>query len=163
MKPTLLFICTGNICRSPAAHAVMAHHLALAGLSEEVRVDSAGMGGWHAGELPDPRARREGARRGYRLDHLARAVSADDFRRPGLLLALDRGHERALQRMAPAGFPADRIRLLRSFDPQSAVGAEVADPYYGPESGFASMFDEIEATVVGLVQAAGMLSGGALR
>jgi len=149
----VVFVCTGNICRSPAAHAVLAHHLAHDPLASAVSVDSCGIGGWHAGDPPDPRAVHEGRVRGYRVDHPARQVRAADFTLPVLLVAMGNDHLRALQRMAPTGFPKDRIVTLRGFDPASAPGADVDDPYYGDDNGFRVMYDVIEAAMPGLVQA----------
>lgn len=153
----VLFVCTGNICRSPAAHAVFEHHAARAGLS--VTVDSAGTGGWHAGELPDERARAEGARRGYALTHRARAVEPADFERFDLVLAMDRGHLRALQDRAPAAARA-RIQLFRAFDPGPGE-PDVADPYYDGPDAFVEMFDVIEDAMPGLV--AHVAAGGAVE
>ena len=146
----VLFVCTGNICRSPAAHAVLESKLRGQEWAS-IQVDSAGTGGWHTGELPDPRARREGARRGYSLLHPARQIGRSDFEEPGLLIALDRGHYRALRQLAPSGFPEERLALLRSFDPEAGPMAEVADPYYGDERDFSEMFDVIEAAMPGLI------------
>lgn len=147
----VLFVCTGNICRSPAAHAVLETRLRREEWATHIRVDSAGTGGWHTGELPDPRARQEGQRRGYRLDHPARPVNREDFQRPGLIIALDKSHLSWLRKSAPPDFPPERLMLLRSFDPQ-ARHPEVADPYYGDASDFSVMFDSIEAAIPGLLQ-----------
>lgn len=139
----VLFVCTGNICRSPAAHAVFQAHAARAGLV--VTIDSAGTGSWHAGELPDERARAEGARRGYALTHRARQVRSSDFASFDLLLAMDRTHLRALHARAPAAV-RDRVVLFRAFD-EAPGDPDVADPYYdGPEA-FAEMFDVLEAAM----------------
>lgn len=139
----VVFVCTGNICRSPAAHAVLAAALARDGPAG-VEVDSAGTGFWHRGELPDPRARLEGARRGYDLNHRARAVTRADFAPGTLVLAMDRGHLRSLTRLAPPGFTD--LRLFRSFDPEGGADADVADPYYGGARDFGEMYDVIERT-----------------
>lgn len=151
----VLFICTGNICRSPAAHAVLEARLRAeaaegAAWAGRVSVDSAGLGGWHAGEAPDRRASAEGRRRGYRVDHPARAIHAMDLRTADLVLAMDRGHLAKLERMLPPGFDRRRLQLLRSFDPAAPEAAEVEDPYYGGDEGFAEMFDVIEASMPGL-------------
>ncbi len=143
----VLFVCTGNICRSPAAHAVVEAALGRAGRGDVV-VDSAGTGDWHAGELPDARARAEGARRGLALTHPARRVVAADFAAGTLVVAMDQGHHRAVARMAP-GF-ADLV-LFRDFDPARSGPADVEDPYYGGSDGFADMFDVIERCVPALL------------
>lgn len=152
----LLFVCTGNICRSPAAHAVLQAHAARAGLALEV--DSAGLGGWHAGELPDPRARAEGARRGYRLDHPARQVTREELDRWDLVVAMDRSHERGLLRLHP-GLGA-RLQRFRVADPDApADPPDVLDPYYdGPEA-FVAMFDVLEAAVPGWLRRLGARAG----
>ncbi len=152
MGVKVVFVCTGNICRSPAGHAVLAHRLAQSPRGASIEVDSCGIGGWHADEPPDPRAVREGKRRGYRVDHPARQVQPTDFTMPALIVAMGKDHLQALQRMAPSGFPKDHIVLLRSFDPASAPGADVADPYYGADEGFSTMYDVIEAAMPGLLE-----------
>lgn len=146
----LVFVCTGNICRSPAAHAVMAARL---GSRTDVTLDSCGLGGWHAGELPDPRARAEGLRRRFVLDHPARQVRPGDFTPDTVLVAMAREHQTALGRLAPPGFPPARVVLLRDFDPACAPGTDVDDPYYGTDDDFARMFDVIEAAAPGLERA----------
>lgn len=156
--PQLLFLCTGNICRSPSAHAVF-----LARWAEQVRrepalaalmVDSAATVNHHEGELPDRRASAEGRRRGYAVDHVARQLRAVDQHRPGLIVAMDRGHLRWLDSLSGWGPERPAIRLLRSFDPAAPRGAELEDPYYGPDSGFSLMFDQIEEAMPGLLFAA---------
>lgn len=145
------FVCLGNICRSPTAEALMAHRLAEAGLDGRVEVESAGTGGWHVGEPADRRARAEAARRGVRMDGRARRFSPGDFARFDLVLAMDRENLADLHAVAPT--PADRakVRLLRSFDPRAGRGAEVPDPYFGGDDGFARVFDMVDAAVLGLV------------
>ncbi|MFB7724527.1 low molecular weight protein-tyrosine-phosphatase [Nocardia sp. NPDC056100] len=140
------FICTGNICRSPMAEKMFAAHLERAGLADRVRVSSAGTGSWHVGDEADPRTNAELRSHGYPVGHSA-AVIGDDHLDADLLIALDTGHERALARM---GVPSDRRRLLRSFDP-AAHGTDVQDPYYGDQSDFALVREQIEAAVPGLL------------
>jgi protein-tyrosine phosphatase len=150
----VLFVCTGNICRSPAAHAVLAAHAARARLA--VEVDSAGTGAWHAGELPDERARAEGARRGYTLTHRARAVRPADFQTFDLVVAMDRTHLRALIALAPPA-ARDRVVLFRAFDPEPGE-PDVSDPYYEGADAFVEMFNVIEDAMPALLA---HLAGGA--
>ena len=140
------FVCTGNICRSPIAEKVFATRLAQAGLADRVRVSSAGTGNWHVGAGADDRAAAVLHRHGYPTDHIAAQVDPDHLGAT-LVVALDTGHERALLRM---GVPSDRIRLLRSFDPDSD-SADVADPYYGADAEFEVVLDQAEAAVPGLL------------
>ncbi|HLS79266.1 MAG TPA: low molecular weight protein-tyrosine-phosphatase [Nocardia sp.] len=140
------FVCTGNICRSPMAEKMFAHHLRLAGLADRVRVSSAGIQSWHVGREADERTTATLIRSGYPTGHVA-AVVGDDHRDADLLVAMDTGHERALARL---GVPAERRRLLRSFDPD-ADGPDVPDPYYDDEAAFELVRDQIEAAVPGLL------------
>ncbi len=158
MPARVLFVCTGNICRSPAAHAVLEAALRTGGLAA-VAVDSCGLGSWHVGELADPRARAEGARRGLQLTHLARQLAPQDFEGDVLIIALDRTHLQALRSKAPPGFPMDRIVLYRSFDPASPPGTDVDDPYYDGDSAFVAMFDTLLAGVPGLLRTLRSRSG----
>jgi protein-tyrosine phosphatase len=144
----VLFVCTGNICRSPAAHAVFEAAARSAGLL--VTVDSAGTGSWHIGELPDPRARAEGARRGYLLDHRARKLRPSDFDVFDLLIAMDRSHLETLTSLAPAGRQG-RLVLFRTFDPAADGALDVLDPYYDNDGAFSGMFDVIERAVPALL------------
>lgn len=141
------FVCSGNICRSPIAEKVFAHELAVAGLADGVRVTSAGTGGWHVGEPADSRAALLLRAEGYPDDHAARQVDAE-LLSADLLVALDRDHLRTLRRLVPE---PDRVRLLRSFDPNAPEGAEVPDPYYGADDGFAEVLAMVRAAVPGLL------------
>jgi protein-tyrosine phosphatase len=140
----------GNICRSPTAEGVMRRMLADAGM-EGVEVESAGTGGWHAGEPPDERATVAAARRGVTLEGAARQVKPADFRRFDLLVAMDRGNLRELLALAPDEDAAEKVRLLREFDPASSGDLDVPDPYYGGNRGFENVLDMVEAACRGLI------------
>ena len=122
-----------------------------AGLAERVTVDSAGTGGWHVGELPDPRTRAAAARRGIELAHRGRQFRRDDFGRFDLILAMDAANHRALLAMAADAGARAKVRLLRSYDPSAPDGAEVPDPYYGGGDGFERVLDICEAACAGLL------------
>lgn len=140
-KIAILFVCTGNICRSPTAEGVLRTMASSAGV--DIQWDSAGICDYHVGEAPDPRARRAAARRGYDLSRLrARQIGTDDFSRFDLILAMDAGHVAALNRRCPEPL-RDRIRLFLDFLPGSE-GRDVPDPYYGGEAGFELVLDLCE-------------------
>lgn len=139
----LLFVCSGNICRSPLAEAAFAALARAAGQTERFEVDSAGTHGWHAGERADPRALEVGARHGVPVTSRARAVRPSDFREFDLILAMDTGHFTELQRRCPAEL-RDKIRLMRAYDFPGAP-PDVPDPYYGELSDFEDVY-EIVAT-----------------
>ena len=136
-------MCTGNICRSPTAEGVLRQLAAKEGV--ELHIASAGTGDWHVGHPPDERAQRHAKGRGYDLSALrARQVQASDFSEFDLILAMDRGHLRALERMAP---PSERHKV-RLF----AKGRDVPDPYYGGPQGFEEVLDLVEAACRDLLQ-----------
>jgi protein-tyrosine phosphatase len=147
----LLFVCLGNICRSPTAEGVMRRLVREAGLEDEVTIDSAGTGGWHVGEPPDARATEAARRRGSVLEGAARQVRPEDFAAFDLLLAADRSNLRALQRLAPDEAGRAKVRLLREFDPAAGEDLEVPDPYYGGPDGFDAVLDVVEAACRGLL------------
>jgi protein-tyrosine phosphatase len=156
------FVCTGNICRSPTAEVVLRVKLAAAGWADEVVVDSAGTGPWHAGKDMDPRARQTLDRHGYRPPpHVARQFQAADFASRDRVIALDNGHLAKLGQLARlADDPADAassISLLRSYDPVAVAAGEleVPDPYYDGEAEFAVALAQIEAACEGLMLALG--------
>ena len=140
----VLFVCTGNICRSPTAEGVFRHRVRAAGLADRIAADSAGTHGYHVGEPPDPRACAVARSRGYGIDDLrARKFSPRDFHHFDLVLAMDRGHHRFLTRVMPVT-RAERLRLFLDFAPNLGV-QDVPDPYYGGPEGFVQVLDLIEA------------------
>ena len=147
----LLFVCMGNICRSPTAEAVMRDLVAQAGLDHAVTIDSAGTGGWHAGDPPDPRSVAAAARRGILVGGAARQVTVADFDAFDLLLAMDRANARELRARAPHAGASSKVRLLREFDRAGAGDLEVPDPYYGGGDGFDHVLDLVEAACRGLL------------
>ncbi|CAN5850196.1 low molecular weight protein-tyrosine-phosphatase [soil metagenome] len=152
MTVHVCFVCTGNICRSPMAEMVFREFLRREGLEGRVQVTSAGTGSWHAGDAADYRASTVLANHGYPCKHTAAQVNADHLR-ADLLIALDAGHHRELHRLVRrSGGDPSRIRMLRSFDPDSKADLDVADPYYGDDSGFTRVLGVIEASMPGLVE-----------
>jgi protein-tyrosine phosphatase len=145
------FVCLGNICRSPTAAGVMKHLIGREGLSERVAVESAGTADYHTGELPDRRARAAARARGIDLDSRARQFVPADFDRFDYVLAMDSENECNLKRLAPDARARAKLRLLRSFDPASPLGAPVPDPYYGGNDGFEQVLDLCEAACSGLI------------
>ena len=145
----VLFVCLGNICRSPTAEGVLRHKLQQAGLERQVEVASAGTGGWHAGEPPDKRTQRAAQLRGYDLSQQrAQQVRVQDFERYDLILAMDNSNLRDLQAMQPANGKAELDVFLRRYE---GVKSEVPDPYYDGEQGFVEVLDLIEAACDGLM------------
>ena len=150
IKQRVLFVCTGNICRSPTAEGVLRHLAEQAGMAHRIEVDSAGTTSYHVGDPPDRRSQIHAARRGYDLSALrARQVRAADFVDFDWLIAMDRGHLAELLAAAPERC-RNRIHLLMDFadDPQ---GGEVPDPYYGGGAGFEVVLDRVEAGCRGLL------------
>lgn len=147
------FVCTGNICRSPMAASVFRALVRDAGLDGLVVVDSAGTDGWHEGDPADPRTDAVLKAAGYGTDHVARQFQADWFARRDLVIALDRGHQRTLRRLARTPEDADKVRLLRSYDPEADGDLDVPDPYYGDADGFAECLTMVEAASDGLLDA----------
>jgi protein-tyrosine phosphatase len=142
----------GNICRSPTAEGVMRSLLREQDLEEEIEIDSAGTGGWHAGAPPDARATEAAARRGITLEGAARQVRPRDFEDYDLVLAADRENLDDLRRIAPDDAARRKIRLLREFDPASRGDLDVPDPYYGGPGGFEEVLDLVEAACRGLLE-----------
>jgi protein-tyrosine phosphatase len=146
----ILFVCLGNICRSPTAEGVLRVIAAREAPELSIEVDSAGTAAYHVGEPPDPRTRAAAARRGYDLAHLrARVVEPADFTRFDLILAMDEENLRVLRRRAPDAAP-ERLRLFMEFAPQTDT-PEVPDPYYGGPNGFEEVLDLVEAAARGLL------------
>jgi protein-tyrosine phosphatase len=146
----VLFVCTGNICRSPTAEGVFRALVAAAGLADRIATDSAGTHAYHVGEPPDLRSAATAARRGIVLDDLrARKVRGGDFDEFDLVLAMDRGHLQSLRQLCPKG-REDRVRLFMDFAPALGI-KDVPDPYYGGGDGFERVLDMIEAASQGIL------------
>jgi protein-tyrosine phosphatase len=146
----VLFVCLGNICRSPTAEGVFRAALDREGLAGRVRTASAGLGDWHVGQPPDRRAIQAARRRGYDLTALrGRKVAREDFERFGWILCMDDSNLRALLDLKPPEY-AGHLGLLLDFAPEIGV-REVPDPYYGAPEGFDRVLDLIEASAAGLV------------
>jgi protein-tyrosine phosphatase len=141
------FVCSGNICRSPIAALVFTEHLRRAGLSDDVRVTSAGIGGWHVGEPADPRAVQVLAEHNYPTDHIAARV-AEDHLSADLVVAMDAGHETDLRALLADG---GQVVMFRSFDPDAGDDLDVPDPYYGEYSGFVEVLGMAEAAMPALL------------
>ncbi|WP_418648575.1 low molecular weight protein-tyrosine-phosphatase [Thauera butanivorans] len=147
----ILFVCSGNICRSPTAEGIARHYIQTGGLGGLIEVDSAGTHGYHVGEAPDPRARKAAQQRGYDLSDLrARKLHVSDFQRFDLVLAMDRGHLEHMQRMCPEVY-LPRLGLFMSYARDSELD-EVPDPYYGGPKGFDAVLDLCESGVRGLLE-----------
>ena len=146
----ILFVCLGNICRSPTAEGVLRTLAAREAPELTIEVDSAGTAAYHVDEPPDPRSRQAAARRGYDLSALrARIVEPGDFERFDLILAMDRENLRVLRQRAPAG-AHERLRLFLEFAPEAGP-EDVPDPYYGGPNGFEEVLDLVEATTRSLL------------
>ena len=145
----VLFVCLGNICRSPTAEGVFRQKVREAGLEERIEIDSAGTGDWHVGKAPDARTRAAALRRGYDLSSLrARQVSAADFSRYDLVLAMDAANLRDLKRLRGSSGAAELDLFLRRYELEID---EVPDPYYGGEDGFEQVLDLVERACDGLL------------
>ncbi|HEX6222533.1 MAG TPA: low molecular weight protein-tyrosine-phosphatase [Acidimicrobiia bacterium] len=155
MTTRILAVCAGNICRSPAAAAAIAAAASDAGV--EVSVDSAGTGSWSLGNPPHPQAVAAGARAGLTLEGRARRINSADFDRFDVIVVMDRANLRDVLAMAPDLEHRAKVRLFRTFDPETDSD-EVPDPYGGPDEGYDDTISQVKAAAAGLVAALG--SGG---
>ena len=149
-KNSVLFVCMGNICRSPTAEGVFRHHVNAAGLDGQIEIDSAGTHAYHTGEPPDRRAQAAAERRGMSLDGIrARRVSADDYERFDLIVAMDEDNLARLTEEAPEEYRAE-LRLFLEYS--AGDEREVPDPYYGGAAGFERVLDLVEEASRGLLE-----------
>lgn len=140
---TVLFVCLGNICRSPLAEGVFLHLANQRGVAHRFEVDSCGTGGWHAGNRPDPRSIAVADKHSINLPSRARQLDASDADRFDLIIAMDASNR---DNLINAGVHAGKVRLLREFDPTvdaNRADRDVPDPYYGGPDGFDDVYDMV--------------------
>ncbi len=147
----VLFVCLGNICRSPAADGVMHRLVKEAGWEDRIFIDSAGTAGWHAGKHADPRMRKAAAERGFDLSHIARQVTAEDLAQHDLILVMDDQNRRELLPMDPQQQHDAKVRLFCEFCTKHS-DREVPDPYYGGDAGFQHVLDLMEDGCSGILR-----------
>lgn len=150
-KIRLLFVCLGNICRSPAAEGIMASIVEKNGLQDVIEVDSAGTSGWHEGELPDERMRMHGDRRGYDFCSRARKFRKSDFADFDYILVMDRQNYSNVTTLAAEPEERTKVHMMTDFS-QQYTHDHIPDPYYGGASGFELVLDLLEDACEGLLQ-----------
>jgi protein-tyrosine phosphatase len=149
----LLFVCLGNICRSPAAEGVMQHLVNEARLADRIECDSAGTYGGHAGERADERMRSAASRRGYDLQSISRQIRTDDFDRFDMIITMDDSNYERVHRLAPSTEAAQKIYRMTEFCRTHPHATHVPDPYYEGAEGFEIVLDLLEDACAGLLSA----------
>ncbi|WP_459685647.1 low molecular weight protein-tyrosine-phosphatase [Viscerimonas tarda] len=149
-KYKILFVCLGNICRSPAGEGIMKKLVEAEGLQDSIEVDSAGTSGWHTGELPDARMRQHGARRGYKFDSLSRKFGLNDFDRFDIILAMDDSNYDYIRHLSPDLESRNKVHRMADFL-QKLPYDHIPDPYYSGASGFELVLDLLEDACTGLL------------
>lgn len=148
----VLFVCLGNICRSPLAEAVFRDLVEREGLTDRFVIDSAGTSDYHTGDPPDPRTTELARRRGLVVDHAAKQIRPDDLDRFDYVLAMDSRNLRKIERLIGERHRRAEVRLLRLFDAAARDDPEVPDPYFGGPRGFEDVHDMIERACAGLLE-----------
>ena len=148
----VLFVCLGNICRSPLAEGVFKQRVQDAGLEDKIHVDSAGTSGWHIGEGPDPRSIEIAEKNGIYLDSFGRKAVSEDFKKFDYIIAMDSDNYSDLKRLSHSSMNGTaRLFLMRDFD-DIGKGQDVPDPYYGGEDGFAYVFELLDRSCQNLIE-----------
>lgn len=156
-KCKILFVCLGNICRSPSAEGVAKHLIEENGWQELFEIDSAGLHSYHAGELPDPRMRQAAQARGYDLVSRSREVELEDFFTFDYIVAMDDSNATELYHRAPTLETSRKIVKMRDYFPEGETLDYVPDPYYGGKDGFELVLDLLEASVERFLRAVGSI------
>lgn len=151
MKEKILFVCLGNICRSPAADGILKAQVRERGLDHLFEIDSCGIGSWHIGQLPDSRMRRHGHDHGYRFDHRARQISKDDFTRFDRIIVMDNDNYRAVSSLAPDKSYLDKVEMIARYLRHHKGQTTVPDPYYGNDRDFEFVIELLEDACEGII------------
>jgi protein-tyrosine phosphatase len=151
-KKKIMFVCQGNICRSPLAHGLFADLVRQRGLDDRYEIDSTGVSAYHEGENVDRRMRDTAAKHGVRLAHRARTIRPADIECNDLILAMDNGNYSVLLSNAGAAAQSGKIHMFRSFDPLAAADLDVPDPWYGGMNGFEKVYEIVERTCAALLE-----------
>lgn len=146
----VLFVCLGNICRSPLGEAIFKHKIKENGLEASLKGDSCGTANYHVGQSPDPRTIKNAAKNGISIHHLGRQFHQDDFKNFDLILVMDASNRSNIMRLPGASEYHEKVIMMRTFDPKGK-GEDVPDPYYGDESDFQNVFDILNRSVDGLL------------
>ena len=149
---SILFVCLGNICRSPAAEGIMRHLVEIHGMQHDIKVDSAGIGSWHVGDLPDPRMRAHGKKHGYLFTSRARQFVVEDFDRYQLIVAMDQENVMDLKSKSRTPYDKAKIVCMADYLRHHPMHKTVPDPYYGGEQGFELVIDLLEDACQGLLE-----------
>jgi protein-tyrosine phosphatase len=148
-KIKVLFVCLGNICRSPLAEAIFKHKLKERGLENQIEADSCGTSNYHIGGNPDPRTIANAKKNGVSIDHCGRQLSVSDIENFDYILAMDSSNFRNIHLVLKDEKHKPKIQMMRDYDPQGK--GDVPDPYYGGEKGFQEVFDILDRTMDGFL------------